>query len=99
MGLTFAREGARVGVNDIRPESAQNVATEIERAGGKGAKPFVADVSSSAAVKKMFADFLTAYGTIAILISNAGIGRIREDATVAAGTADLSCDTRRNILS
>ena len=49
MGLTFAREGAKIGVNDIRPESAQNVVTEIERAGGK-AHPFVADVSSSAAV-------------------------------------------------
>ena len=36
-GLTFAREGAKVGINDIRPESAQNVVTEIERAGGKGA--------------------------------------------------------------
>src|ERR1700730_13419937 len=89
-GLTFAREGAKVGINDIRPESAQNVVTEIERAGGKGAKSFVADVSHSAAVKKMFADFLAAYGTIDILINNAGIGRIRETDTVAAGTADLS---------
>jgi 3-oxoacyl-[acyl-carrier protein] reductase len=77
MGLTFAREGARIGVNDIRPESAQNVVTEIERAGGV-AKPFVADVSSSAAVKTMFADFLGAWGTIDVLINNAGIGRTRE---------------------
>src|SRR5579863_3933474 len=53
MGLTFAREGAKIGVNDIRTESAQNVTTEIERAGGR-ARSFVADVSSSAAVKKMF---------------------------------------------
>ena len=67
MGLTFAREGAKVGINDIRPESAQNVTTEIERAGGKGAKSFVADVSNSMAVKKMFTDFLAAYGTIDIL--------------------------------
>ena len=99
MGLTFAREGAKVGVNDIRPESAQNVATEIERAGGKGAKPFVADVSSSAAVKKMFADFLAAYGTIDILVNNAGIGRIREDDNIAAGTADLSDDDWHKMLS
>ena len=56
-GLTFAREGAKVGINDVRPESAQNVVTEIERAGSKGAKAFVADVSNSTAVKKMFADF------------------------------------------
>ncbi len=81
MGLTFAREGAKVGVNDIKPESAQNVATEIERAGGK-ARPFVADVSSSAAVKKMFTDFIAAFGTIDILINNAGVGRIRESSEV-----------------
>jgi 3-oxoacyl-[acyl-carrier protein] reductase len=81
MGLTFAREGAKVGVNDIRPESAQNVVTEIERAGGK-ARPFVADVSSSAAVGKMFADFIAAFGTIDILINNAGIGRTRDTSEV-----------------
>jgi 3-oxoacyl-[acyl-carrier protein] reductase len=74
MGLTFAREGAKVGVNDIKPESAGNVVTEIERAGGK-ARPFVADVSSSAAVRKMFVEFVAAFGTIDILINNAGIAR------------------------
>ena len=81
MGLTFAREGAKIGVNDIRPESASNVVTEIERAGGK-ARPFVADVSNSAAVKKMFADFIAAFGTIDILINNAGIGRTRDSSEV-----------------
>ncbi len=81
MGLTFAREGATIGVNDIRPESARNVVTEIERAGGK-ARPFVADVANSAAVKKMFADFIAAFGTIDVLINNAGIGRTRESSEV-----------------
>ena len=81
MGLTFAREGATIGVNDNRPESAQNVVTEIERAGGK-ARAFVADVSSSAAVGKMFADFIAAFGTIDILINNAGIGRTRDTSEV-----------------
>jgi NAD(P)-dependent dehydrogenase (short-subunit alcohol dehydrogenase family) len=76
MGLLFASEGAKVGVNDVRPEAAQNVTTEIERAGGV-ARPFVADVSNSAAVKKMFADFLAAFGTIDILVNNAGIGASR----------------------
>jgi len=84
MGLTFAREGAVIGVNDIKPESAQNVATEIERAGGR-ARPFVADVSSSAAVDKMFAEFLKTYGTIDILINNAGIGRTRDEPAAEFG--------------
>ena len=34
MALVFSREGANIGVNDVRPEAAQNVVTEIERAGG-----------------------------------------------------------------
>jgi 3-oxoacyl-[acyl-carrier protein] reductase len=79
MGLTFAREGAKIGVNDIRTESAQNVVTEIEHTGGS-ARSFVADVSSSAAVKKMFTEFLAAWGTIDVLINNAGIGRTRDTA-------------------
>src|SRR6202795_3697467 len=101
-GLTFAREGAKVGINDVRPESAQNVVTEIEHAGGKGAKAFVADVSNSTAVKKMFADFIAAYGTIDILINNAGIGRIRESdigETFAPGTQDLSDEDWHKMLS
>jgi 3-oxoacyl-[acyl-carrier protein] reductase len=81
MGLTFAREGAKIGINDIRAESASNVVTEIERADGK-ARPFVADVSSSAAVKKMFTEFVAAFGTIDILINNAGIGRTRDSSEV-----------------
>lgn len=91
MGLLFASEGAKVGVNDVRPESAQNVVTEIERAGGV-ARPFVADVSSSAAVKKMFADFLAAFGTIDVLVNNAGIGRTRETTgeVELLGTVDLT---------
>ena len=97
MGLTFAREGATVAVNDIRPESAQNVATEIERAGGK-ARPFVADVSSSAAVKKMFADFVAAYGTIDILVNNAGIGRTRET-TEISGLQDLPDEDWHKMLA
>jgi 3-oxoacyl-[acyl-carrier protein] reductase len=93
MGLLFAREGAKVGVNDVRPESAQNVATEITRAGGV-AKPFVADVSSSAAVKKMFAEFLAAFGTIDVLVNNAGIGRTRDTTgeLELLGTVDLTDD-------
>jgi NAD(P)-dependent dehydrogenase (short-subunit alcohol dehydrogenase family) len=87
MGLTFAREGATIAVNDIRPESAQNVVTEIERAGGK-ARAFVADVSNSTAVKKMFADFIAVFGTIDILVNNAGIGRTRDTAELN-GLQDL----------
>lgn len=100
-GLLFAREGAKVGVNDVRPEAADNVATEIDRAGGV-ARAFVADVSSSAAVKKMFSDFLAAFGTIDILVNNAGIARTRdsekiEDIMIA--TVDFTDDDWHKMLA
>jgi 3-oxoacyl-[acyl-carrier protein] reductase len=98
MGLTFAREGATIAVNDIRPESAQNVATEIQRAGGR-ARPFVADVSSSAAVKKVFSEFVAAFGTIDVLVNNAGIGRTRENMDVALGTQDLTDEDWHKMLA
>ncbi len=100
MGLLFASEGAKVGVNDVRPESAQNVATEIERAGGV-ARPFVADVSSSAAVKKMFADFVAAFGTIDVLVNNAGIGRTRDTGAEVEllGTVDLTDDDWHKMIA
>ena len=97
MGLTLAREGAKIGVNDIRPESAQNVVTEIERAGGK-ARPFVADVSNSAAVAKMFADFIAAFGTIDVLINNAGIARATDDMTTL-GTIQLTDEAWHKMLA
>jgi 3-oxoacyl-[acyl-carrier protein] reductase len=74
IAITFAREGARVGINDVRAKAAEAVAAEIGKAGGI-AQPFVADVSNSEAVKRMFADFLAAFSTIDILVNNAGIAR------------------------
>ena len=73
MALVFAREGAKIGVNDVRPEAAHNVVTEVERAGGRAVR-LVADVTDSAAVRNIFAEFVAAFGTIDVLINNAGIG-------------------------
>jgi 3-oxoacyl-[acyl-carrier protein] reductase len=98
-GLLFASEGAKVGVNDVRPEAARNVTTEIERAGGI-ARPFVADVSSSAAVKKMFADFLAAFGTVDVLVNNAGIARTRDGTEdILLATVDLTDDDWHKMLA
>jgi 3-oxoacyl-[acyl-carrier protein] reductase len=98
-GLLFASEGAKVGDNDIRPEAAQNVTTEIERAGGT-ARPFVADVSNSTAVKKIFADFVAAFGTIDVLVNNAGIGRTRgENEDLLLTTVDLTDDDWHKMLA
>ncbi len=97
MALTFAREGAKIGVNDIRPESAQNVTTEVAATGAK-AVTLVADVSSSAAVKKMFAAFISAFGTIDVLVNNAGIGRSR-GVDEFGGTQDVTDEAWHEMLS
>jgi len=72
--LTLAAEGAVVAVNDLAEEAAQQVAAEIRAAGGRaGAWP--ADVSDAAAVDAMVSGVVEAYGTIHILVNNAGILR------------------------
>ncbi len=95
MALTFAREGARVGVNDIRPESAHNVVSEIGRLGAD-AIALVADVSQSGAVRKMVADFVARFGTIDVLVNNAGIARADK---FPENTVDLSDEEWRLMIA
>jgi len=97
MALTFAREGAKVGINDVKPESAQNVLAEV-KAAGANAVMLVADVSKSSAVKKMFAEFVAAFGTIDVLVNNAGIGRASRFPDVG-GTADLTDEDWHQMLA
>jgi 3-oxoacyl-[acyl-carrier protein] reductase len=73
--LAFAREGASVAVNDIRPESIDETVRVMGEAGAR-ALPLVADVADSSAVRKMFASLLARFGTIDILVNNAGIGEV-----------------------
>lgn len=63
----FAEEGARVGVNDLSKERAQEAATSIP-----GSLPLAADVSSKAQVNAMFDALLAGFGTIDVLVNNAG---------------------------
>jgi len=73
--LAFAAEGASVAVNDIRQESIQETVALMGEAGGR-ALDVPADVSDSAAVRKMFAVILARYKTLDILVNNAGIGEV-----------------------
>jgi 3-oxoacyl-[acyl-carrier protein] reductase len=73
--LLFAAEGARVAVNDIRPESIQETVALMGEAGGR-ALGVPADVSDSGAVRKMFSAILARYKTLDILVNNAGIGEV-----------------------
>jgi 2-hydroxycyclohexanecarboxyl-CoA dehydrogenase len=74
--LLFAKEGAKVVVNDINFENASAVAKEITDAGGEA---FVhkADVTKLGEVEKLVEETLKRYGRIDILISNAGWDELR----------------------
>ncbi|MEW6736940.1 MAG: SDR family NAD(P)-dependent oxidoreductase, partial [Acidobacteriota bacterium] len=74
--LTFAREGARVAVNDINLEGIQETIKAMGEL-GTSAMAVLADVSNSEQVQKMFTDLLAHYGTIDILVNNAGIGEVK----------------------
>lgn len=69
--LLFASRGANIVVNDFNAAAAQKVVDEIVKAGGK-AVVNTSSVADGAAVIKTAVD---AFGTVTILINNAGILR------------------------
>jgi 3-oxoacyl-[acyl-carrier protein] reductase len=70
--LLFAEEGARIGVADINPQSAEAVAKEIRQSGGD-ALALAFDVADSSAVTKGYADFLAKFGQIDVSVHYAGV--------------------------
>jgi NAD(P)-dependent dehydrogenase (short-subunit alcohol dehydrogenase family) len=68
----LAHEGAAVCVADLYRDRAESVAGEIQKRGGK-AVGLEADVSDQAAVDRMIADVLKHWGSLDVLINNAGI--------------------------
>jgi NAD(P)-dependent dehydrogenase (short-subunit alcohol dehydrogenase family) len=80
MGRAVARRlagaGARVVVAEVNAEHGAEVAAEIRDSGGT-ATAVVGDVSRVADVQRLFAAAVEAYGTVDILINNAGIAVAR----------------------
>jgi len=74
--LALARHGARVVVNDMSPTGAENVADEIRQAGGE-AVAIVCSVTDRAATEAMVAETVARWGSIDIVVNNAGILRDR----------------------
>jgi 3-oxoacyl-[acyl-carrier protein] reductase len=66
---TFAREGARVVVVDIRQEAAEAAAARI----GKSCIGIAADVSKAADVQAAVGRAVDAFGRVDIVVNNAGI--------------------------
>jgi glucose 1-dehydrogenase len=73
VAIALAQAGADVAVNYIRDDgSADEVVRTIAESGGRGIS-IQADVSQESQVQAMFAKMLKEFGTIDVLVSNAGL--------------------------
>jgi NAD(P)-dependent dehydrogenase (short-subunit alcohol dehydrogenase family) len=86
--LEFARHGARVIVNDIRLDAAQKVVDEIHQAGGAAqAEDF--DITDYAACAEAVGRVVALYGSLDVVVNNAGINRDRMFATMDESDWDV----------
>src|ERR1700737_3525880 len=72
IALTLAEQGAAVAIADLNLTGAQAVADEIENAGGK-AIGIAMDVTNEEAVNQGIDQIAAQFGSVDILVSNAGI--------------------------
>ena len=72
IAFIFAREGAKVGIADLKKEAADATAKEIVAAGGK-AIGVAMDVSSEEQVNAGVESVVARFGGVDVLVSNAGI--------------------------
>ncbi|OEV27843.1 short-chain dehydrogenase [Streptomyces nanshensis] len=72
--LSFAAAGARVVAVDVDGERAAHTAQSAERAGAPRAWAETADVSDQQQMEKLAARVAEEYGTVDVLVNNAGIG-------------------------
>ena len=68
----YGREGAKVVVADINAEGCQSVASGINAAGGT-AIAVATDISDEASVDALFAKTVAEFGTVDVLVNNAGL--------------------------
>lgn len=68
----LAADGYRIVIGDIRAESAEKVAAEIA-ASGIDTAGFAVDVASGPSVATFMTDIVERFGTIDVLVNNAGV--------------------------
>jgi len=73
IAIRFAKEGARIIVNDMDGRAAERTVQEIEALGGL-AHPLQANISNREEVHEMVAKGVDRFGPIDILVNNAGTG-------------------------
>ena len=93
--LRFAAEGAQIITSDIVPGRADNVAKEVEAAGGH-AVGVDADVRSEPDIERLVATTLDTFGRIDVMFANAGIP---EPGFGAGRLEDLTLDEWNNVLA
>ncbi len=75
IALAMTREGARVAVVDLNEVGAQETVKEIQKEGGQ-AHPYKADITKKAQIDAMVADVIKRWGTVHILVNNAGWDKV-----------------------
>ncbi|WP_298357508.1 glucose 1-dehydrogenase [Rhodoblastus sp.] len=85
VALAFAKAGADVAINYVVGDDAANDVVEAAKAEGVNAAAYKADVADEGEVEAMFKQAIADFGTLDILVSNAGLQR---DAAIETMTLD-----------
>lgn len=91
IALTYAREGAKVAIADLKLEAAELAADEISAGGGK-AIAVAMDVTNEGQVDAGVAQVVSSLGGVDVLVSNAGI-------QIISPVVDLSLGDWRKMLA
>jgi len=83
MALSLANEGVKIAVNDLFPDRADEVVAEIKKAGGE-AIAVPGSVTDLAVVQGWVGTILKTWGSLHILVNNAGIPPPSEEAAASA---------------
>lgn len=73
VALEFAREGARVAVNDHHPDGRGEETVALIRAAGGDAVYIDADVSNEMDVERLVRTAVETYGKLDVMVNNAGV--------------------------
>jgi 3-oxoacyl-[acyl-carrier protein] reductase len=75
IALRFAAEGAKIAIGEINAEAGATVARAIDAQGGQ-ALAVHTDVAQSAQVDELFRQTVARYGSVDVLVNNAGIAEM-----------------------
>jgi 3-oxoacyl-[acyl-carrier protein] reductase len=89
----FVSEGARVAVISRTEQNAQTTAAALNNSKPDAARPYAVDVADAGAVASVCSQILKDFGSVAILVNNAGITRDRLSMRMSEEDWDMVVDT------